>query len=151
MHKLLNNHVAKFKVHPKFSVSEIEHFFLPRENVIEAWVITSDEKEEGPITDFISFYSLPSSVLKNPNYNDIQIAYAYYMISDTVPMAQLMENALIIAKNKGYDVFNSLKVMGYDAAFESNKFSQGDGLLHYYLYNWRVRDIQTHDIALNFV
>ena len=59
--------------------------------------------------------------------------------------------ALILAKQKGYDVFNSLKIMGYDAAFESNKFSQGDGLLHYYLYNWRVRDIHTHDIALNFV
>ena len=121
----MNEHVSKFKVHPRFSVAEIEHFLLPRDKVIEAYVVPSDdgsEKFEGPITDFISFYSLPSSVLKHPEYNVIEIAYAYYFVSDKVPMEVLFENALILAKNKGFDVFNSLKIMGYEDAFEPNKF-----------------------------
>jgi glycylpeptide N-tetradecanoyltransferase len=141
--KLLASHLAKFKVHPEFTKEEIEHFFLPRDNVIESWVIpaSADEKDSDEITDFISFYSLPSTVLKNPNYSDVRVAYAYYVVSDKFTMDQVFEDALIIARDKGYDVFNSLNIMGYGQQFEANKFSQGDGFLHYYFYNWRVRGI----------
>ena len=154
--KLLATHLEKFKVHPEFTKEEIEHFFVPRDDVIESWVVpkaSADEKEaeSDEITDFISFYSLPSTVLRNPNYTDVRVAYAYYIVSAQYTMEQLFEAALIIARDKGYDVFNSLNIMGYGEQFEANKFSQGDGFLHYYFYNWRVRDIKEGDIALNFV
>lgn len=102
----------------------MRHFLLPRENVIESFVIADgDEKDEGPITDFISFYSLPSTVLRHPNYNEVRVAYAYYFIPDKFTIAQLFEDALIVAKDKGYDVFNSLNIMGYGEQFDENKFS----------------------------
>jgi len=40
---------------------------LPRDNVIYSYVVESPEKKQ--ITDFISFYRLPSSVLKKQGHN----------------------------------------------------------------------------------
>lgn len=117
VHKLLNEYLAQFKVHVVFSLEEVEHYFLPRENVIESYVVaekSADEKDgQQTVTDFISFYSLPSSVLKNPNYSHVNVAYAYYIVPGKHSMAQLFEDALIFARSKEYDVFNSLNIMGY--------------------------------------
>ena len=152
--KLLNEHIAKYKVHVVFSEAEVEHYFLPREGVLEAYVVDESktgEKGASTVTDFISFYSLPSSVLKNPNYSHVNVAYAYYIVPGKHGISELFEDALIFARTKDYDVFNALNIMGYGKQFEENKFAQGDGFLHYYLYNWRVRGIKEEDIAVNFV
>lgn len=66
VHKKLTEYLLKFKLHIKFSQEEIAHFMLPRENVIESFVVEDPDTDE--ITDFICFYSLPSSILKHPDY-----------------------------------------------------------------------------------
>ena len=75
--ELLNNYLSKFSVKQIFSKKEIAHFFLPRKNVIYSYCI---ENQEGKVTDFISFYSLPSSVLNNPKYDKLEAAYSYYFV-----------------------------------------------------------------------
>lgn len=37
---------------------------------------------------------------------------------------------------RGFDVFTALDVMRNKAFLEPLKFTQGDNMLHYYLYNW---------------
>lgn len=76
--------------------------------MIESFVI---ENEQGEITDFFSFYSLPSSILRNPTYNILNVAYSYYYFNSKYSVTELTKDALILAKNKGYDVFNCLDVM----------------------------------------
>jgi glycylpeptide N-tetradecanoyltransferase len=49
-----------------------------------------------------------------------------------------LQDALILAKSKGYDVFNSLDILQNIDFLKDLKFGQGDGFLQYYLYNWRV-------------
>jgi glycylpeptide N-tetradecanoyltransferase len=49
-----------------------------------------------------------------------------------------MKDALIVAKNKGYDVFNCLDVQQNTQFLSELQFGIGDGNLHYYFYNWRV-------------
>lgn len=71
----LNEHLRKYKLHIQFNQQEVAHFLLPRENVVESFVIT-DAKDQ--ITDFMSFYSLPSSILKNPLHNTLNVAYCFY-------------------------------------------------------------------------
>lgn len=41
VHKLLNGYLSKFKLHIQFTVGEIAHFFLPRDNVIESFVVVN--------------------------------------------------------------------------------------------------------------
>jgi glycylpeptide N-tetradecanoyltransferase len=97
VHSLLNAYLSKFEVRLHFSASEVEHFLLPRKGVIGTWVVENPETKE--IKDFLSFYHLPSSILKHETYKTLNVAYCYYNVANTVPMEELLRNALIIAKN----------------------------------------------------
>uniref|UniRef100_A0A183E023 Glycylpeptide N-tetradecanoyltransferase n=1 Tax=Gongylonema pulchrum TaxID=637853 RepID=A0A183E023_9BILA len=87
------------------------------------------QSKDKKVTDLISFYSLPSSVMHHPLYKSIQAAYSFYNVATSIPLKQLMNDALIIARNE-------------------LKFGIGDGNLQYYLYNWKCPDIAPEKIAL---
>lgn len=53
-----------------------------------------------------------------------------------------MRNALIVAKQKNFDVFNALDILDNENVLKELKFGVGDGNLHYYLYNWRVPEMK---------
>jgi len=97
--------------------------------------------ETREITDFCSFYTLPSTILNNSNYKVLKAAYSYYNVSTKTPLLELMNDALIVAKKKDFDVFNALDVMHNDEFLKELKFGPGDGQLHYYLYNYRIRSV----------
>lgn len=94
---------------------------------------------EGPnIVGLISYYHLPSSVLKHETYKDLQAAYSYYIIPGKYSLKQMYEAALILAKKEGFDVFNALDILDNLSVFEDLLFKPGDGFLHYYMYNWKL-------------
>jgi len=103
--QMLNDYLQKFKLWMHFSEEEVEHFLLPRNKVIYSYVIKDSEKK---ITDFFSFYNLPSSILKHPDYDTLNVAYSYYSFSKTERYQELTRNALIKAKQNDFDVFNIL-------------------------------------------
>jgi len=47
-------------------------------------------------------------------------------------------DALIIAAQAQFDVFNALTLMDNAQFLEDLKFGPGDGFLNFYLYNWRT-------------
>jgi glycylpeptide N-tetradecanoyltransferase len=51
------------------------------------------------VTDFISFYSLPSTVVNNAKHKRIEAAYSYYNVAKSITINQLMKDALILAHN----------------------------------------------------
>lgn len=135
--RLLRNYLRLFIVAPDFNENDVEHWLLPKENVVDSYLVESPETHE--ITDFCSFYTLPSSILGNQNYSTLKAAYSYYNVTTRTPLLQLMNDALIVAKQKDYDVFNALDVMANESFLKELKFGPGDGKLHYYLYNYRIR------------
>ncbi len=140
VHKLLMDYFSKnLEVYFEFTEEDIQHFILPvHKNVIEAYVV---EDEEGVVTDFFSFYRLPSSILKHVEHKTLQVAYSFYNVAGKHDIVDLMRDALIVAQKLGIDVFNSLDIMENDKFLEELKFGVGDGTLNYYFYNWRVPDI----------
>ena len=50
---------------------------MPRENIISTYVISETEivngKKKQKVTDFLSFYSLPSHVMNNPKHNMLYV------------------------------------------------------------------------------
>jgi glycylpeptide N-tetradecanoyltransferase len=74
--------------------------------------------------------------------------YAYYYVPGSLPLATLMEDALILARGKGVDVFNCLDLMENAAVLERLKFGQGDGNLQYYLYNWGCPSLAPAQVGL---
>ncbi|KAH8482494.1 hypothetical protein H0E87_029799 [Populus deltoides] len=135
--RLLRNYLSQFVVAPDFDENDVEHWLLPTENVVDSYLVESPETHE--ITDFCSFYTLPSSILGNQNYLTLKAAYSYYNVSVKTPLLQLMNDALIVAKQKDFDVFNALDVMHNESFLKELKFGPGDGQLHYYLYNYRLQ------------
>ena len=139
---LLNKYLRKFSVAPEFSEEEVKHHLSQRDGVVYSYVV-EDPLAPGAITDFISFYSLPSTVIKKQGgHKTLKAAYSYYNVPAKTDIKQLMEDALILAKSKDFDVFNALDLMeNAPDVLMDLRFGIGDGNLRYYLYNWRVAEV----------
>ncbi|KAG8139862.1 hypothetical protein E2320_002625 [Naja naja] len=95
------------------------------------------ENTDGKVTDFLSFYTLPSTIMNHPTHKSLKAAYSFYNVHTKTPLIDLMNDALILAKLKGFDVFNALDLMENKTFLEKLKFGIGDGNLQYYFYNWK--------------
>jgi len=148
---LLNTELAKHtKVHFHWSNEEVKHFLLPLKGVIYSYVI----KENGKITDFFSFYSLPSSILKdNPGqHKTLNSAYSFYNASESGRIKEGLSDMLVFAEKEGFDCFNCLDLgQNTHELLSSLKFGEGTGHLHYYFYNWRIRSIENKDLGIVLV
>lgn len=142
---LLANYLKAFKLQPVFNEEEFEHWFLPRNGIISAYVVADKSNK---ITDMVSFYTLPSTVMNHPNHNVIRAAYSFYNVATNTPWCALMNDALIAAKADGFDVFNALDVMDNAKFLRELKFGIGDGNLQYYLYNWKCPNMKPEDMGL---
>jgi len=91
-----------------YSDEEFAHWFLPRPNIIDCYVVEKPSAAAGtpngavtsdsPITDMISFYTLPSTIMSHPTYNSLKAAYSFYNVANTTTWVDLMGDALVLAK-----------------------------------------------------
>ncbi|KAG7233048.1 hypothetical protein INR49_007527 [Caranx melampygus] len=132
--ELLQKYLKRFQLAPSMGEEEVAHWFLPQDNIIDTYVV---EGTGGVLTDFTSFYTLPSTVMHHPLHRSLKAAYSFYNVHTQTPLLDLMNDALILAKLKGFDVFNALDLMENKVFLEKLKFGIGDGNLQYYLYNWK--------------
>ena len=51
----------------------------------------------------------------------------------------------------GADVFNALDLNENETVFSELQFGAGDGHLQYYIYNWKCRVVDAHDVGLVLV
>jgi len=141
----------KLKIHrlaPVIHTEDVRHWLVPQQGVIDSFVVEDPDTKK--ITDFVSYYTLPSTIIGNEQYKVLKAAYCFYHAANTVPLKQLMNDALIMAKLDDYDVFNALDIMENSDFLKELKFGIGDGHLQYYLYNWRMssKSMEPKDIGL---
>lgn len=125
---------------------------MPQPGVVNSYLV--EDEHTGEVSDFISFYTLNSSVLDHPKHTSINAAYAYYnfvLNNEPERMNQLMRDALILAKQAGFDVFNMTEVLKHSLVKNNLMFKPGDGRLAHYLYNWRVKSITSDKIGIVLV
>lgn len=63
----MKDYLNKFDLRLKLNEKDIAHMLLPRDGVIYSYVV--ENKELKQITDFVSFYRLPSSIIKKIGHN----------------------------------------------------------------------------------
>ncbi|XP_061811478.1 glycylpeptide N-tetradecanoyltransferase 2 isoform X2 [Nerophis lumbriciformis] len=143
--ELLQKFLRRFQLAPSMSEVEVAHWFLPQENIIDTYVV---EGSSGILTDFASFYTLPSTVMHHPLHRSLKAAYSFYNVHTQTPLLDLMNDALILAKLKGFDVFNALDLMENKVFLDKLKFGIGDGNLQYYLYNWKCPPMEPDKVGL---
>ena len=64
-------------------------------------------EEAGRITDFFSFYMMPTLVLKQGPHKEILSAYSFLNASPTMRTEQGMKAMLVLAKGLGADNFKA--------------------------------------------
>jgi glycylpeptide N-tetradecanoyltransferase len=142
--RLLYEYLKNFDLSPVYSVEEFKHWFLPRENVVDSFVV----EQKGVITDFGSYYHLPSTIMNHPQHKVLKAAYSFYNVATKTPLNDFMNDILITAKNLDLDVFNALDLMENAKFLENLKFGIGDGNLQYYIYNWKCPQIDSSKVGL---
>ena len=145
VYDILEKYLSKFKIRPYYSKEEVAHWFTPKDKVVYSYVV---ENSEGKITDFLSFYLLPSSILQHDKHKILYSAYSFFNVPGSVSLKELMRNALILAKNLKFDVYNALNVMENGEVFDNLLFGRGDGSLKYYLYNYAVQEVEPKELGI---
>jgi len=146
VHTLLTTYLqSKFALFVNFTREEIAHWLLPREGVINTYVV-EDRNNKTKVTDMVSFYHLPSTILGTDE--TLFAAYSYYNVATTTDLISLMKDALILANQTGSDVLNALNLMENKTFLEELKFGKGDGNLQYYVYNWSCASMKSEDVGL---
>lgn len=129
--------MSRYAYAPVMEEAEVAHTLLPRDGVVYSYVVESSDG--GPLTDFFSFYSLPSTVINHPVHKVLRAAYCFYYVPGSLPLQALLREALTAAQVEGFDVFNALDVMENEPdALRELRFGIGDGHLQFYVYNWRL-------------
>ncbi|KAF8447571.1 acyl-CoA N-acyltransferase, partial [Boletus edulis BED1] len=161
--ELFARYMQRFDMASLMTVDEVRHQFLsgrgeldqPPENNRRprqvVWTYVVEDPASHRVTDFFSFYSLPSTVINSPKHDVVEACYLFYYASDVAfahgedtearlkkRLGQLIGDALIIANRAKFDVFNAVSLMDNMTFLEDLKFGAGDGLLNFYLYNWRT-------------
>lgn len=142
--QLLEDYLQQFHLSPVFNLEEFTHWFLPKDNIVDSYLVERGDK----VTDFVSYYTLPSTVMHHPVHSCVKAAYSFYNVSTDTPWKSLVKDALISAKNTKFDVFNALDLMENKTFLEELKFGQGDGNLQYYMYNWRCASMPPEKVGL---
>jgi glycylpeptide N-tetradecanoyltransferase len=146
VHTLLSNYLqSRFRLHVNFTKEDVAHWLLPRSGVINTYVIV-DENDKSKVTDMVSFYHLPSTILGKDE--TLYAAYSYYNVAVTTSLLDLMRDALALANSTGSDVFNALNLMENETFLEELKFGKGDGNLQYYVYNWSFPSMKPSDVGI---
>ena len=119
----LFQHLEKYDLIPVFTEEDFLHWFLPRDEIIDTYVVekpasslvqsepqkgnkdmngavSSPSKKDNSmvITDMVSFYTLPSTVMSHPTHNKLKAAYSFYNVSTVTPWVDLIGDALVLAK-----------------------------------------------------
>ena len=143
--KLLSDYLSNKDVYPEYNEDEIKHWFMPKENIVYSFVVQKQDR----ITDFVSFYVLPSSILNHPKHKILKSVYGFYNVSTQTLWKDLITDALIMAKQLGFDVYNVLDIMDNKEFLKDCKFQAGNGLLKYYI--WSQRDVVVEPKNLGIV
>lgn len=163
--ELFTTYMQRFKLIPVWTLEEVKHYLLSgrgkgentsgpfkgrREGQV-TWTYVFENPQTKRITDFFSFYTLPSTIIGNTKHGTLEAAYLFYYATNVafIPNAEedgrlhtrlqeLIQDALVIADQAKFDVFNVLTLMDNPSFLQDLKFAPGNGFLQYYLYNWRT-------------
>lgn len=96
VHAQLATFLHKFSFGVVMTEEEVKHWLLPLQTVVYSYVVEDPQTKK--ITDFGSFYNLPSSVIGHKDYNELKAAYLFYYFANKTPLSALIRDLLISAK-----------------------------------------------------
>ncbi|XP_052863231.1 glycylpeptide N-tetradecanoyltransferase [Anopheles cruzii] len=85
IHRLLKLYLERFNLTPVFDETEMRHWFLPQNGIIDCFVV--EDPATGTITDMVSYYTLPSTVMHHAVHKCVKAAYSFYNVRNRMEFA----------------------------------------------------------------
>lgn len=143
-YELFNKYMDKYNVHPIFSKDEFRREFYENK-FINTFVL---EDNNGIITDFLSYYVLDTNILvKNDNFKNIRRGYLYYYTCNNTTSYKIIQNAIILAKKYGVDVFSALDCMENANVLRELGFDETPTTFHNYVYGLKIKKLENYQVS----
>jgi glycylpeptide N-tetradecanoyltransferase len=127
--------MSKYSVAPVIDEDYVSRYLMPVDDIVYTYVDDNDH--------VTSYYSVPYTSVKTGIH--IKQAYMFYDTGEGD-----LKDAVILARNAGFDVYNTIDV-GLDSdILSASKFMEGNGHNHCYVYNWYCGDIHRNSIFMRF-
>lgn len=143
-YQLFTSYMKKYDLAPEFTQEEFTYWILPRKDIVYTYVITDSNNI---VTDMVSFYNIPSTSLLKTNMI-LRAAYAYYIVITKSNIKSVMSDALILARDAGFDVFTCLDIMDNATWLSDLRFTRGTGDLQYYLFEYNCSEMLPANLGL---
>ena len=89
--------MRQFKLHFKYTEEEVKYWFIPRKDVIYSYVVERIDENKNPIvTDLISFYSLPSTIINNAKHSHLRVEVMFIRLGCIFVLQCKHENPYIL-------------------------------------------------------
>jgi len=150
--ELFNMYMNKYNYHPVFTLEEFTHLFY-NNKFVETYVFEcTDEDDNCYITDFASYYISDLESVKPDSKGKIikRGTLLYYTCLNTT-IYTVIKNILYTGTKNGLDVFCAFNIMQHGELLKEMKFDVYNQETHYYLYNYRVRNMNNNQIGLTIM
>lgn len=122
--RLLRRFLRRFDMAPRYTDAEVAHLLLSgrggaadgvarKGQVTWTWVVARDD---GHITDFFSFYSLPSSILEHDQHDTLEAAYLFYYATEAAWSAPVLPRPDVAEGPSAYDAARSGGAAAWECA-----------------------------------
>src|SRR6056300_2052097 len=132
--RILNRHMSKYSVAPVIDEAYVTRWLISVKDVVHSYI-----DETGHVT---SYYCVPYTSVKTGIH--VKQAYMFYDTGDE------LNSAAILARNAGFDVYNTLDVGLKHSTLRESKFMEGNGHNHCDVYNWSCGTISPENIFMRF-
>lgn len=140
----LNIKLNNYNLTHIFDKDSFKHYFMSRKDVVYTYVVENDNI----VTDMVSFFIIDNIFLNNPKHNGYKTAYMFHYFNESTKLEDLVNSCLFEAKKENVDMFNLLNMFDLDKIIKPCKFTEGTGILNYYLYNYKCGKLTSNEIAL---
>lgn len=132
---ILRKHMSRYSIAPVIDEAYVRRWLLPKDGIVYSYL--NDENH------FTSYYSVP--YISNNLGESVKQAYMFHDTGDGD-----LKSAVILARNAGFDVYNTLDVGLDSGILSSSRFMKGNGHNHCYVYNWSCGDVPSDKIYMRF-
>lgn len=114
-------------------------------------ITLTNKDDKGEVTDVLSYYQLSFTVIGSEKHDKLNSVFSLYNSATSMSYIELITDAVIIAKNAGFDVYSFVNLNQNESVIEPLKCIEETGNLHYYFYNWKCPIIDPKDNGLVFL
>ena len=139
---VLNQQFDQYTYHPIFTKDEFKHLFF-NNKIVSSFVQLDDE---GKVVDMISYYQLDMSTAEKNDPHVVKISNLFYYTATTVTRFQQIRNALIKARDAGFELFSATDI-GDDSTIDELGFEKTDNVYHSFVGNWKTPPMKINQVC----